>query len=177
MDLLYVARHGQTQWNVEKLVSSRTDIPLTALGYQQAKRLAKEVAETQSHITKILYSPLTRAKETARIVAEYNHLTAKVDERLSEVNFGDFEGVIGSQKDFQKAKLELALRFPNGESMMDAYARVVPLLQEVLSDKQNTYLLICHHSLIRLIKNYFEPSNNEDFFSFEVPNATLISFL
>ena len=172
--MLYVARHGQTTWNVAELISGLSDVPLTEMGQQQAKELAEEVSRLERPITKIIHSPLKRAKDTAQAVADKNHLPMIADERLVEMNYGDFDGMPQSTPAFQKARVQFAKRFPNGESVLDTYARVVPLLEEVLADEANTYLLVCHNGLIRAIRNYFEPLENAEFFKLRTPNATLV---
>lgn len=68
--MLYVARHGETEWNRKGIISGRSDISLSEVGYKQAEFLAEEVAALKTPITKIIHSPLERARETARIVAE-----------------------------------------------------------------------------------------------------------
>ena len=57
---LYIARHGQTLWNVENRVSGRTDIPLTEVGLAQAKLLADSAVGKGIEV--ILASPLLRAR-------------------------------------------------------------------------------------------------------------------
>lgn len=68
--MLYVARHGETELNRKGIISGRSDISLSEVGYKQAEFLAEEVAALKTPITKIIHSPLERARETARIVAE-----------------------------------------------------------------------------------------------------------
>ena len=62
----YFTRHGQTVWNVENNCGA-TDIELTELGHEQAMELGRKIKEEGVKIDEILYSPLVRAKETARI--------------------------------------------------------------------------------------------------------------
>ena len=70
MGHFYFARHGQTVWNVENKICGATDIELTELGHQQAEELGQAILEQGIQIDEILYSPLIRAKETARHVSE-----------------------------------------------------------------------------------------------------------
>ena len=69
---IYVARHGQTLWNVQNRVCGRTDVELTKEGIEQAKKLAQEVKKYA--IDFIIASPLKRAQQTSQIVAEENGL-------------------------------------------------------------------------------------------------------
>ncbi|WP_165003872.1 MULTISPECIES: histidine phosphatase family protein [unclassified Enterococcus] len=174
--MLYVTRHGETTWNAQGLVCGRADVPLTEKGENQAKELAKKVAELKTPITKIIHSPLQRAKNTAQAVADQLDLPMTVDERLVEMDFGDYDGVPSKDAGFQEARLAFAVRFPNGESVLDVYARIVPLLKECLEDEENVYLLVCHNALIRIINAYFHPMPNETFFDFMVDNTELVAF-
>jgi broad specificity phosphatase PhoE len=174
--MIYVTRHGETTWNAKGLVSGRADVPLTEKGKEQAKLLAEKVAKLEVPVTKIIHSPLQRAKETAQAVAELNQLELTEDERLYEMDFGEYDGMPSKEEAFQKARLDFAVRFPGGESVMDMYARVVPLIEECLADEENVYLLVCHNSLIRVINAYFNPMPNPTFFDFYVDNTELLSF-
>ncbi|MGX7204506.1 histidine phosphatase family protein [Enterococcus pingfangensis] len=174
--MLYVARHGETEWNKKGIISGRSDIALSEVGYQQATLLAEEVAELAVPITKIIHSPLERARETARLVAEKNYLPLRMDERLIELDYGEYDGTSDEQESYLTLRTQFAVRYPNGESLMDVYARIVPLLKELEQDAENTYLLVCHNSVVRAIKNYFEPLENEAVFNYRTPNAKLIRF-
>ena len=67
--LLYITRHGETTWNVENRVCGRPDVELTKRGRAQAMELAEELKG--KGITKMLVSPLKRARETARLANTY----------------------------------------------------------------------------------------------------------
>ena len=82
---LYVARHGQTQWNAENKVCGRTDQPLTEVGISQAQALA-EKAENLG-IDLIIASPLQRAYRMAEIVGARCGAQVLTDERLIEQNY------------------------------------------------------------------------------------------
>ena len=89
---IYITRHGESQWNVEGKVQGITDTPLTERGIQQAHELAKKIKESGIKIDEILHSPLSRAADTAKIIAEENGLPLSLEPRLIEQNFGEFEG-------------------------------------------------------------------------------------
>ena len=92
MGHFYFARHGQTVWNVENKICGATDIELTELGHQQAEELGQAILEQEIQIDEILYSPLIRAKETARHVSEVTGIPMREEMRLKEQNFGKYEG-------------------------------------------------------------------------------------
>ena len=70
MGHLYFVRHGQTVWNVENKICGVTDIALTELGHQQAIEPGKAILAQGIHADEILYSPLTRAAESAKHISE-----------------------------------------------------------------------------------------------------------
>lgn len=88
---LYLARHGQTDWNLEMRAQGRQDQPLNDTGRQQAYILRNKIAHLQ--FDACYSSPLKRAAETAQI-ATNKRLEIIYDDRLLERNFGDFEGKI-----------------------------------------------------------------------------------
>ena len=66
MGHFYFVRHGQTVWNVEGKICGATDIAMTELGHEQAIATGKKILEEHIHADEILYSPLTRAADTAK---------------------------------------------------------------------------------------------------------------
>ena len=69
MHNIYFTRHGETVWNVENKICGMTDSPLTARGQEQARQLGELVRDSGLHIDEILYSPLSRAADTAKAAA------------------------------------------------------------------------------------------------------------
>ena len=87
---IYLARHGQTEWNVAKRWQGTTDIPLDESGRAQAAKLAQK--RIQYPIQAIYSSPLQRAAATAKAVAEKFNLPITYDKELEEVRLGEWEG-------------------------------------------------------------------------------------
>lgn len=75
-----------------------------------------------------------------------------------------------------KSTFSVRCTIPKWESVLDVYARIVPLLKECIEDEENVYLLVCHNALIRVINAYFHPMPNEGFFTFMVDNTELVSY-
>ena len=95
MKKLYLLRHGQTEFNVKKLVQGRCDSPLTDLGRQQAAKAAAWLKARDVTPDKVVSSPLSRAMATARLVAgELLGPDAAVEpcEGIIERCYGSFEG-------------------------------------------------------------------------------------
>ncbi len=90
--LLYVARHGETDWNAAGRWQGHTDIPLNEKGHAQARALGE--ALRTAGLAGVVSSDLSRAHQTARIVAEVLGLAvAYVDPDLRERTLGPFEGL------------------------------------------------------------------------------------
>ena len=93
--MIYIIRHGQTDWNLEKKMIGKIDVPLNQTGKEQAKLSIKQL--TSLRIDEIISSDLIRTKETADIINATLHLPISFDARLRERNYGDLEGI--SEKD------------------------------------------------------------------------------
>lgn len=169
--MIYVVRHGQTEWNALNKVLGRTDIPLDPNGIGQARELARTMKEIKDlKIDRFLSSPLSRARQTADIISAAIGLGYAVDDRLIEQDFGTFEGADRHAAEYQNAKRQFFTRFPGGESYFDMAARVFPLIRE--SEGMNV-LLVTHGGICRIIRSYFEDLGNEEFVQFSQGNCEL----
>lgn len=92
--MLYIMRHGKTDWNALHKLQGRTDIPLNDEGRAMAKDAAKEYANV--HFDICFCSPLVRAKETAEILLKDRDVPVIYDDRLVEMCFGIYEGIENS---------------------------------------------------------------------------------
>ena len=90
--MIYLVRHGQTDWNIEKKTQGHTDIPLNENGRKQAQILAQSISNLK--IDRIISSDLLRAKETAEIINERFGNNISLDERIREINYGLFDSLI-----------------------------------------------------------------------------------
>jgi broad specificity phosphatase PhoE len=94
--LLYLVRHGETDWNVAGRWQGHTDVPLNTAGREQARAVAESLRETR--LAGIVSSDLSRAVETASIVAvQLGMPVAYVDAALRERAFGPFEGLTSDE--------------------------------------------------------------------------------
>jgi probable phosphoglycerate mutase len=85
---IYLARHGQTDWNVQQRLQGSTDIPLNAVGRDQARALARFMADIP--VAAVYCSPLTRSRESAEIARGERPVTPLAG--LAERRFGSLEG-------------------------------------------------------------------------------------
>ena len=104
--MLYIMRHGRTDWNERNKLQGRTDIPLNAAG----RKMAEEAAAVYKNVPlDVCYcSPLARARQTAEIFLKNRNIPIITDDRLVEMSFGKYEGVKSSfSTDANKLKLSL----------------------------------------------------------------------
>jgi alpha-ribazole phosphatase len=150
IDLL---RHGACQGG--EIYRGRTDVQLSAEGWQQMEQAVSAATDWQRIVT----SPLLRCREFAEYCAGRFKLPLQVDAALQEMDFGEWEGRL-SQEVWQEDP-DLVTRFyddpgavtpPGGESTSDAQSRIVAawqaLLQQCVGDR---LLLVCHGGVIRLL--------------------------
>ena len=152
---LYLVRHGETDWNRQRRIQGLTDIPLNDTGREQAR--ATGMLLTRRHWDAIYASPLSRARETAEIIAaEVGLPEPTLVDALVERNYGTAEGL-----DW----LEVETQYPHGtavpgrESREEVAARVIPALMELATAHPGESLLIVSHGgAIRAVLNEVEPA-------------------
>jgi len=150
---VYLARHGQTAYNLEGRFQGQLPVPLDETGRTQAHELAERAAE---HGFAALWSSmLLRARETAEIVAARIGLELKEDARLEETNAGDWTDRPFSEVQAQAPELfakfvagDPSFAFPGGESFAQQEERVGAALDDVEAGVLPA-LVICHGMVIR----------------------------
>ena len=92
--MLYIIRHGKTDWNELHRLQGRTDVPLN----DEGRRMAEEAREAYRdvHFDVCFCSPLSRARETAEILLRGRDVPVLTDDRLAEMGFGSYEGLENS---------------------------------------------------------------------------------
>ena len=151
---VFLARHGQTAYNLERRFQGHLPVPLDDTGRGQAAELAEAAAALPFAV--LWCSPLLRARQTADIVAERIGLEPIEDERLVETDAGDwtdrpFADVHAEDPDGFAAFVagDPDFRFPGGESFAAQAARVSAALQDIEGGELPA-LVVCHGQVIRL---------------------------
>ncbi|WP_306116556.1 MULTISPECIES: histidine phosphatase family protein [unclassified Roseovarius] len=127
---IWFLRHGQTEWNAEGRIQGRLNSDLTAQGRadagKQAALIAPFVAEVRAGAGGIYVSPQGRAQETARIALSGQDYA--VDERLAEINTGDWEGKLRSEIPRADTDIDTYTAAPGGEGLAGLAGRVEAFL-------------------------------------------------
>jgi broad specificity phosphatase PhoE len=156
--LLILVRHGETESNRERLALGREDVPLNERGRRQAAALTASLAGVPA--TAIYASPLRRAVETARPLAEALGLEVHVDEDLIEMAVGDLEGLSPQELsdrhgDFLREWFSTQagnLRMPGGESLQDVQDRAWAAIERLRErHPEETVVVVTHNFTIHAI--------------------------
>ena len=134
LQIVYLARHGETPWTISGQYTGLTDLPLTERGERNARRLTERVCGLT--FAKVFTSPLQRARRTCELAGF--GAVAEIDEDLVEWDYGDYEGRHSADVHRERPDWELFRDgCPGGESPAEAAARadrVVSRLRAVPGD-------------------------------------------
>jgi broad specificity phosphatase PhoE len=150
---VYLARHGQTAYNLERRFQGQQAVPLDDTGREQAVELAERAV---GHGFSALWcSPLRRARETADVVAERIGLQPREDARFMETDAGEWTDLLFSEVQAKSPQLladflagDPDFAFPGGESFAEQEARVAAALADVEAGAVPA-LVVCHGMVIR----------------------------
>jgi broad specificity phosphatase PhoE len=156
---LILVRHGVTVWNTEGRYTTRSDIPPSDEGIAQARAAAAALAATR--IDRVFCSPLGRARMTGEIIAAAQPGGAPpvmVDERLTEIDAGPFEGLTAAEINAGPLAEAHALWHSDtdpvtpacAETLESAYLRAAAFFADV-SELAGTTLAATHGSLARVL--------------------------
>ena len=162
--MIYLLRHGQTDWNLERKIQGHLDMALNETGRKEALICLDKIVSL--NIDNIISSDLVRAKETAQIINEKLHLPVRFDSRLREINFGNLQGRL--IQDITQDEWDIFNKTPhevNAESWEDVYLRVKSFFDE-LDDIKNT-LIVTHGGVIRIAKYLSQNPHSFDWNEYE----------
>lgn len=162
MTKLYLIRHGETMWNVERRMQGHLDSPLSTLGEQQASWLSHALKDV--HFDVLCASSSGRTLQTANIVKGSRELTIHASDEWKEMNLGAWEGRISAEiEDLDPDNFHAFWNAPDlyrptqGESYADLQARVIPAIGQLLEEHAGkTIGLISHTVTLKIIMAYFE---------------------
>lgn len=147
--MLILARHGRTAANAQRLLLGRMDLPLDELGVQQAAAVGAALRKPGALPVRIVASPLGRAVETARAIADACGLDdVETDDRWLEVDYGEFDGepladVPGEV--WQHWRSDTSWTPPGGESLADVGVRVRGACEDLAGDASTGDVIVVSH--------------------------------
>ncbi|MCP2519075.1 histidine phosphatase family protein [Candidatus Aminicenantes bacterium AC-708-M15] len=145
---IFLARHGQTDWNREGRIQGWTDTELNELGKKQAQALYNYLK--RENIKVIYTSTLKRTIQTAKPFTKKTSIPIQNIKELREMNMGILQGHLNSEPEVRKElnlmKKNLNYRVPKGESYMDFYKRVSKFMEKILKKHKNETILIIGHN-------------------------------
>lgn len=156
---VYFVRHGETDWNAEARLQGERDVPLNAVGREQAKQVGHHLRRLRPDFETLDYvsSPLTRTRETMGLLRSTLGLSDEgvtFDNRLREIAFGIWEGKTWPEIRATDAALvrerdrdRWSFTPPDGESYADAAVRVKPLLDSLERD----VVIVAHGGIARVM--------------------------
>jgi len=154
--LIYIARHGDIGLGRDKRYIGQSDLPLSALGEQQATLLKQMFCRIA--LDNIYCSDLGRAQQTAEIIASAHPIVPTACEKLRELNMGDWDGKLFTEirakypREFKERGENIANHSPpRGESFSDCYERVVPVFEGLAKSEETTILIVGHAGVNRII--------------------------
>ena len=163
---LYLIRHGETDWNIVKRLQGATDIPLNENG----EKLAMETSVGMKDIPLdlIITSPLKRAYRTAELVRGNRRIPIVTDERIREICFGDYEGLVSKSEGYSIPDPDFKFFFtktdcyktpPNGEPITALLERTKAFLEELKAKEElqdQTILISSHGAAVRALLSNIE---------------------
>ncbi|MBR3157237.1 histidine phosphatase family protein [Candidatus Saccharibacteria bacterium] len=173
---LYVARHGQTDWNLENRMQGQTDVPLNETGINQAKKLKRKL---ESYDFDICYcSPMKRAVQTADIAVD-GRAPILYDDNLKERSYGDYEGVDCATWNIDENDRRLNTNEGGMEPIKTVLARSKKVLERIKKENPDDakVLVVAHGALLQALHfTIVGYDDDTDFDSFELENAALAEY-
>ncbi|MBF4588133.1 histidine phosphatase family protein [Curtobacterium sp. VKM Ac-2887] len=169
--LLYLVRHGETDWNAQRRIQGSTDIPLNDTGRRQATEAAELL--TRRQFDAVVASPLSRAAETGAIIADRLGLAAPVTYAgLAERSYGEAEGLTDTEVTAEYPHDDI----PGRESRSALLARITETLGEIAVRFDGGVVVVATHgAVIRSVVNEAAPGT-ADRHATPIRNGSIHSF-
>ena len=150
---IYIARHGETTWNVEGRIQGRSDPGLSPKGYDQSLALLEQLRDRP--ISAIYTSTLQRSILTAQPIAQHFGLSIQKQSELDEIAFGILEGrqilnIDGEAKvEWERFRENrMTYRIPGAENFTDVATRLGPFKEKILRNHKGQEILIIGHKIV-----------------------------
>ncbi|MFB3225182.1 histidine phosphatase family protein [Exiguobacterium sp. PHA03] len=162
MPTLYITRHGETEWNLEKRMQGWEDSPLTAKGRQNARDLGHRLREI--HLDHLYISPIGRVRETVRMMDLDPAIPVTIDDRLREMHMGTWEGRTAAEIEVAHPLAHAAFwQTPHtyipesGESFDAVRERILSFLERLADHEEDENVLIVTHGIfLNILLTYLQ---------------------
>lgn len=155
---IYLARHGQTDLNKQKLMQGNIEEPLNDTGRAQAKEASKQLEGIK--FDKVISSPLSRAVDTAAILSGWPKESIETDPRITEVDFGKYERrkyyLLGLWMTMYWALPEVIPAPKSVEPISSMVARSTSFIEDLKKKDYENVLVVCHGGIIRALCGVLE---------------------
>lgn len=148
--MIYLVRHGQTDWNLFKRFNGVTETFLNQTGIEQAKKQAEKLKNIEFDIC--FCSPQKRAVQTGKIIYEGKMV---LDERLAEINCGEFEGAEENEESMKLFWQAIKTGDKGTESFNDFMKRHESFCNMIIEEYLQKNVLIITHAANARIINYY----------------------
>lgn len=158
---LILVRHGESEANFARIFTGQSDFFLTEKGMIQARAAAKYIKENEN-ISAVFASPLRRAYDTGKAIAEECGVTITKCDGLMEINAGDWEGHPFDEleekykEEYHKWRYDIGNAHPDGgESVTELYSRCVKAVTEIAKQNDGKSIVLATHATpIRALTGY-----------------------
>ncbi|MES2630602.1 MAG: histidine phosphatase family protein [Patescibacteria group bacterium] len=174
---LYLARHAQTNYNIQKLANSdpSVDVHLSEEGIKQAKNLGKLLEAVDFDI--VFISELPRTRETAGYINDYHHNEYIIDGRLNDNKTGfESQPVDEWLKALDDSDNRWDAKFNGGESLNEAASRARDFIEFLKTQPYESVLVVTHGFLTQAIFGYIENKSLEEAAEFNLLQGTYAEF-
>ncbi len=183
MTKLYLTRHGQTEWNVERRIQGQKDSALTPLGEKQAKWLGERLNEVAVDV--IISSSSGRAIRTAEIIRGDRKIPLVANDNLREISLGKWEGMLHTEAERSYPEEHRNFwHFPHlyrpvgGETFPQAWSRLSNEVEQLISVYNNrTILIVTHATALKTILAYFENKELKDLWTGPFMKSTCLNLV
>ena len=174
--MIYIVRHGQTEKNKANVLQGRSDVPLNEVGIRQAEDVRDRFRSLGIQFDKVYTSPLIRAVQTAKIIAE--GASPMIEGRLIEMDYGPYEGM-----DLAQPAPEVMAFFqdfvhistPEGmEALSAVVARLGTFLEEIREEAVSQNILLSTHAIaMKGALEYLTPTSGGSYWSKYIGNCAV----
>jgi len=181
--VIYLALHGETEWNQVRRFQGRLDSPVTSIGIDQSMRMGETLRQLINGQIGwiVMSSPLQRARTTAQIICNSLSIDPEfieVDTRLAEIDIGSWSGLTREEIDTRwpcildaYSRYDWYFRSPDGESLDDLSERMENWLEDMTEHHQ--LIVVCHGIASRILRGLYARLPKTTALALEVSRNTI----